>query len=89
MKKYRYLALYFAMILVIFMQFSSKNVEKQANLDAKTEASESAIKIEKIEEKEEVVEELIVMPEPVKEYRYYRLTSFWANDGYGTTSCTG
>ena len=27
-KKYRYLALYFAMILVIFTQFSSKNVEK-------------------------------------------------------------
>ena len=29
MKKYRYLALYFAIILVIFTQFSSKNIEKQ------------------------------------------------------------
>ena len=27
-EKYRYLALYFAMILVIFTQFSSKNVEQ-------------------------------------------------------------
>lgn len=34
------------------------------------------MKIEEIDEKEEVVEEPIVTPEPVKEYRYYRLTSF-------------
>lgn len=49
MKKYRYLALYFAIILVIFMQFSSKNIEKQVNLDAKIEASENAMKIEETE----------------------------------------
>ena len=52
MKRYRYLALYFAVILVIFTQFFSKNVEKQVDLDAKIEASESAIKIEEIEEKQ-------------------------------------
>lgn len=86
MKKYRYLALYFVMILVIFTQFSGKNVEKQANLDAKIKASGSAMKIE---EKEEVVKEPMATLEPVKEYRHYRLTSFWANDSYGTTSCTG
>ena len=88
-KKYKYLTLCFAIILVVFTQFSSKNTEKQVNLDAKIEASENAVKIEEIDEKEEVVEESIVTPEPVKKYRYYRLTSFWANDGYGTTSCTG
>ena len=48
-EKYRYLALYFAIILVIFMQFSSKNVEKQINLGTKIEASESAMKIEETE----------------------------------------
>ena len=38
------------MILVIFIRFSSKNIEKQVNLDAKKiEASESAMKIEETE----------------------------------------
>lgn len=49
MKKVCILALYFAIILVIFMQFSSKNVEKQINLGTKIEASESAIQIEETE----------------------------------------
>ena len=62
MKKYRYLILYFAIILVVFTQFFSKNTEKQVNLDAKIEASENAVKIEEIDEREEVVEEPIVTP---------------------------
>ena len=45
-EKYRFLALYFAIILVIFMQFSSKNLEKQVNLDIKIEVSESVMKEE-------------------------------------------
>ena len=49
MKKVCILALYFAIILVIFMQFSSKNVEKQINLGTKIEASESAMTIEETE----------------------------------------
>lgn len=45
-EKYRYLALYFAMILVIFIRFSSKNLEKQVNLDIKIKVSESVMKEE-------------------------------------------
>lgn len=47
MKRYRYLALYFAVILVIFTQFSSKKTRKKVNLDIKIEVSESVMKKEK------------------------------------------
>ena len=50
-KKYRYLALYFAIILVVLRNFLVKTQKKQVNLDAKIETSESAIKIEEIDER--------------------------------------
>ena len=46
-EKYRFLALYFAIILVIFTQFSSKKTRKKVNLDIKIEVSESVMKKEK------------------------------------------
>ena len=46
-EKYRFLTLYFAIILVIFTQFSSKKTRKKVNLDIKIEVSESVIKEEK------------------------------------------
>ena len=46
-EKYRYLALYFAIILVIFTQFSSKKTRKKVNLDIKIEVFESVMKEEK------------------------------------------
>lgn len=51
-------------------------------------AIESAIEEVKDEDKEEVIEPAAPVVEE-KNYRNYRLTSFYANDGYGTTSCTG
>ena len=46
-EKYRFLTLYFAIILVIFTQFSSKKTRKKVNLDIKIEVSESVMKEEK------------------------------------------
>ena len=45
-KNIGFLTLYFAIILVIFTQFSSKKTRKKVNLDIKIEVSESVMKEE-------------------------------------------
>lgn len=56
--------------------------EKIENLEVK----EKEVKVEEtVETKEEKVESVAAAPT----YIDYRLTSFYANDGYGTGSCTG
>lgn len=45
---------------------------------------------EEIEEVEKVEEPVEVIEESTYQYEYItRMTSFWANDGYGTGECTG
>lgn len=58
--------------------------EKTENLEVKEEAKEEVVE-EMVELKEEKVEPVAATPT----YIDYRLTSFYANDGYGTGSCTG
>ena len=83
MKKVCILALYFMLFCLVFIRFNGQNYQKPTENEVKVE--EDIPPSEKVES--EVVEEII--EEEPKQYVQYRLTSFWNNDGYGTSACTG
>ena len=82
-KKVCILALYFMLFCLVFIRFNGQNYQKPTENEVKVE--EDIPPSEKVEI--EVVEEII--EEEPKQYVQYRLTSFWNNDGYGTSACTG
>lgn len=86
MENYRKLSLCFILICVIFIKFYPQNEVKTVKSDIKKE--EIILPSKSVE----IVEDIAVEPEVIEEpkvYSDYRLTSFWFNDGYGTSSCTG
>ena len=85
-------AIVLLIILVIFGITNATRKRKDTKVVQNTIQEEKLVKeqindgLEDIEEKEEIIEEPIVEYPNVYETR---MTSFWANDGYGTGECTG
>lgn len=86
MKNYIKLSLCFILICMIYIRIIPQNEQKTVENLVK---QEDKILPSKNQENIEVQEEVVETIEELKEYIDYRLTSFWFNDGYGTSSCTG
>lgn len=86
MKTYIKLSLCFILVCIIYIGIVPKNEQKTTENVVKEEEKILPSEVVINEEKQEEVPEIIEKP---KEYVDYRLTSFWFNDNYGTSSCTG
>lgn len=86
MKSYIKLSLCFVLICMIYIRIIPQNEQKTTEILVKQEETVLPSEIVINEEKQEETKEVIEKP---KEYINYRLTSFWANDGYDTSGCTG
>lgn len=86
MKSYIKLSLCFVLICMIYIRIIPQNEQKTTEILVKQEEIVLPSEIVINEEKQEETKEVIEKP---KEYISYRLTSFWANDDYDTSSCTG
>ena len=86
MKIYIKISLCFVLICMIYIRIIPQNEQKTTENVVKEEKKILPSEVVINEEKQEEVVDIVEEP---KEYTDYRLTSFWFNDNYGTSSCTG
>ena len=68
-------------------------IKKQLTPKKETTIKETPKKLKPVKEEvmfeEPEIEQQVETPEPIQDVYTTRMTSFWANDGYGTGNCTG
>ena len=68
-------------------------IKKQLTPKKETTIKETPKKLKPVKEEvmfeEPEIEQQVETPEPIQDVYTTRMTSFWANDGYGTGECTG